>query len=317
MEQLSKKVYLGNNTGNYIVDFNVKKYVIEYLKKYLTKPSTKLDSLLDLHYVKNNPYVFIPYFSMNSYYLLFIHHANYYLSVLIDKNSIHNTTEINYNHLKIFHIRLRGNKTLYSGTLFDGNLIKIDNKSIFLIRNLYVLQGKEIKENYLTKIKSIDNLLNNIQTDKLYDTFEIKVTRYYKIMQKDLDEFKNKLPTTKLPISGMEFMSINQDIPNYYNEFNITREIQLETKVFKINKLNVPDIYELYCLQNNNMYKYGIAYISSLEKSKQINSLFNNKDTLIMECTYNKKFNKWEPIDTTNKNLSEYNDIVSTLKKII
>jgi hypothetical protein len=315
MEQLSKKVYLGNNTGNYIVDFNIKKYVIEYLKKYLPEPSKKMDNLLDLHYVKNNPYVFIPYFSMNSYYLLFIHHANYYLSVLIEKNSI--CDNINYNNLKIFHVRLRGNKTLYSGTLFDGNLIKIDNKSIFLIRNLYVIQGKEIKDNYLTKIKMIDNILNSIHTDKLYDTFELKVTRYYKINQKDLEEFKNKLPTTKLPISGMEFISVNQDTLNYYNEFDIKKNIENEMKIFKINKLNIPDVYELYCMQHNNIYKYGIAYISSLEKSKQINSLFNNKDTLIMECSYNKKFNKWEPIHSSNKDLSDYNDVVASIKKII
>jgi len=34
MEQLSKKVFLGNNTGNFIVDYNIKKYIIDYLKKY-------------------------------------------------------------------------------------------------------------------------------------------------------------------------------------------------------------------------------------------------------------------------------------------
>jgi hypothetical protein len=35
MEQLSKKIYLGNNTGNYILDFSIKKYIVEYIRNIL------------------------------------------------------------------------------------------------------------------------------------------------------------------------------------------------------------------------------------------------------------------------------------------
>jgi len=122
---------------------------------------------------------------------------------------------------------------------------------IILIKNINILQGKEIKDNYLTKIKMIDNLLNNIRTDKIFDTFELKVTRYYKINQKDLEEFKNRLPTTKLPINGIEFISINQNLKNFYNEFQILNKIKDEFKIFKIKKIK-------FYYYSKNIFKYFI-----------------------------------------------------------
>jgi hypothetical protein len=319
MEQLSKKVFLGNNTGNFIVDYNIKKYIIDYLKKYkhIFNQPKELDSLLDLHYIKNNSYVFIPYFGMNSYYLLFICQGTYYLSVLIEKDNLIDIDNINYNKLKIFHVRLRGNKKLYNGTLFLGNLMRIDNKSIFLIKNIYIEQNKLISENYLSKIKIIDNILNEIKTDKVFDTFELKVIRYYKIIKKDLDEFKNKLPNTKLPIEGIHFINIDQSKMDYYNMTNINTNDNKSLYTFQVKKLNVPDVYELYCEKNNITIKYGIACILSLEKSRNIANLFNNIDTLLMDCQYNKKFNKWEPIKITTNNISKFEDIIQYIKQTI
>jgi hypothetical protein len=312
MDQLSKKIFLGNNTGNYILDCNIKKYIVEYIKKYNLIHNQNINNLVDLHYIKNNPFLFIPYFgNENNYYLLFIHHGNYYLSVLIEKSSILDNN-INYNKLKIFHIRLRGNKNFYNGTLFEGNLIKVDNKSVFLINNIFVHENKYITENYFTKIKIIDSLLNNIQTDKIFDTFELKVIRYYKINSKDLNEFKNKLPSSKLPIKGIEFISINQNDSNYINPFpKLIEKNNSVTHTFLIKKINIPDVYELYCKNDN---KYGIAYIPNIEKSKQLNILFDNNESIYMECKYNKKFNKFEPIQISKNQLSTYDEIIQSIK---
>jgi len=313
MDQLSKKIYLGNNTGNYILDFNIKKYIIEYIKKFNLIQSKPIHNLIDLHYIKNNNYVFFPSLNADKYYLLFIHHSNYYLSVLIEKNSL-NLNDINYNKLKIFHIRLRGKKMLYTGSLFEGSLIKIDNKSIFLINNIYVLENIEIKENYLTKIKMIDSLLNNIQIDKLFDTFELKEIRYYKCNSKDYSEFKNKLPTTKMPINGIEFVDINQNSSNLINIFPTQSNTSNQSiyHVFKVKKINIPDVYELYSDIEQN--KYGIAYISCIEQSKMMNKLFENTDINIMECKYNKKFNKFEPIQISKNKISNYKNIIESIK---
>jgi hypothetical protein len=324
MDQLSKKIYLGNNTGNYILDFNIKKYIIEYIKKFNLIQSKQIHNLIDLHHIKNNNYVFSPSLNADKYYLLFIHHSNYYLSVLIEKNSL-NLNDINYNKLKIFHVRLRGKKSLYSGSLFEGCLIKIDNKSIFLINNVFVLENKEINENYLTKVKMIDNILNNIQTDKLFDTFELKVIRYYKMNSKDYSEFKNKIPTSKMPINGIEFIDINQQTPNLINIFpnQTNTSIVKINHVFKVKKINIPDVYELYCDNNPSSSntndttgntKYGISYISCIEKSKLMNKLFENTDVNIMECVYNKKFNKFEPLQLSKEKLSNYKNIIESIK---
>ena len=68
---------------------------------------------------------------------------------------------------------------------------------------------------------------------------------------------------------------------------------------FKIQETNLPDVYELYCYDNNNLIKYGYASIPNIKISKLIQDIFKKSDNvndIIVECEYSSQFNKWIPL---------------------
>jgi hypothetical protein len=81
----------------------------------------------------------------------------------------------------------------------------------------------------------------------------------------------------------------------------------------------MPDIYELYCKNNNNnIEKYSYASVPDIETSNflkniigensmiDINSRIENNSAIYVECNYHKNFKKWIPfkkvdsMDNTN-----------------
>ena len=94
---------------------------------------------------------------------------------------------------------------------------------------------------------------------------------------------------------------------------NIISTIEQNNAVFKILKTDIPDIYNLYCLdENNNLIKNSIALVPNIKISHLLYNAFlinpNNFDMNI-ECKFSKIFEKWIPINFVQN--SPYN------KKII
>ena len=70
------------------------------------------------------------------------------------------------------------------------------------------------------------------------------------------------------------------------------------------------DVYELYLQGPNNIVKQGIACVPNLKCSQMLRDLFNqSNDELIVECKFNPKFKKWEPIQRANDNMSLVSDV--------
>ena len=78
-------------------------------------------------------------------------------------------------------------------------------------------------------------------------------------------------------------------------------EIAVDNVVFKILKTDIPDIYNLYCIESSttNLVKYGIALVPNIRISHYLYNGFkgdaNNLDRLV-ECRFSKIFEKWTPI---------------------
>jgi hypothetical protein len=116
-------------------------------------------------------------------------------------------------------------------------------------------------------------------------------------------------------------ISENNIILNNSNSNNISI-IEENNVVFKILKTDIPDIYNLYCLdENNNLIKNSISLIPNIKISHLLYNAFlinpNNFDMNI-ECRYSKIFEKWIPINFVKN--SPYNkkvilDIEEILKK--
>ena len=61
------------------------------------------------------------------------------------------------------------------------------------------------------------------------------------------------------------------------------------------------DVYDLYLEGPNNIVKHSIACIPNLKCSMMVRKLFDGVDNPIVECKYNEKFEKWEPLKKTDK----------------
>ena len=61
----------------------------------------------------------------------------------------------------------------------------------------------------------------------------------------------------------------------------------------------------LYLQGKNNIVKHGIACVTNLKSSQMIRGLFNDStEDIIVECKFNDKFQKWEPLQKVNDSMS-------------
>ena len=93
---------------------------------------------------------------------------------------------------------------------------------------------------------------------------------------------------------------------------NLIQIIKPGNVVFKILKTDMPDIYNLYCIddENNNLYKYANALVPNIKISHYLYNMFKNNPNnldLKIECKYSKIFEKWTPINFINNASSNIN----------
>lgn len=131
----------------------------------------------------------------------------------------------------------------------------------------------------------------------------------------------------------------NSDEKNKYNTVVLSKEdinsdknkdkkIDKDNIVCKVVKTDVPDIYYLYALEGDNLYKLGNALIPNIRISLMMYNLFSNKDNkdnkdnsnskidYNMECTYSKYFKRWVPIRVVKNKSFQKGTILQLEKKI-
>jgi hypothetical protein len=95
---------------------------------------------------------------------------------------------------------------------------------------------------------------------------------------------------------------------------NVKIEIEQNNVVFQILKTEIPDIYNLYCIdEKRNLIKNSIALVPNLKISHYLYNTFKSNPNnlgLKVECKYSKIFEKWTPVrfiehDTFKKNIVE------------
>ena len=79
---------------------------------------------------------------------------------------------------------------------------------------------------------------------------------------------------------------------------------------FMVKKTDISDIYNIYCMKDDDIYKYGGAHIPNLKTSKYMRNLFNNgEDNITMNCEFNSKMEKWTPVEVTNELVDDLSSI--------
>lgn len=212
-----------------------------------------------------------------------------------------------------------------TGTILYGTHTTLSNKNVFNIENIFYYKNKKVLfETQYIKFSIIGDILKQHIASKIYLKHEYLfkipiITTSYKTMKSKLE----KLPYSIYCIqhrSWTENIYLNERV-----EINKTQEA-----VFVVEADIQPDVYRLYCKEMDDLVNIGYAYIGNIKTSQFMNKLFRcireNDDidlieesededcfedtrlnkfmlnkTYNMECRFNKKYNKWEPIKLTSK----------------
>jgi len=198
---------------------------------------------------------------------------------------------------------------------------------MFLLSNIVVYKGKSVNDNIITRFNLMYSILTKEYTeDPVFDTCYLRVKKIFKYS--DYDKLLLMyIPKFNYEIRGLYFNSFNIKFSNhlfmltapskkehYTNKSNgKTLDSSSDAKespshsdapisslncTFSIKETDSPDIYDLYCLKNSAIEKYGIAFINKMKISKLLKSRFSaNKDNCFVNCKFNARFNKWEVIE--------------------
>jgi hypothetical protein len=285
-----------------IKDELLKSFILNKLDENYYLKKKKIITEEELELIKNNKYPI--YLEFNSYrviiFLTKYQSRNY--CIMIDQNIP--------NKLKMLITKLRFNYDLYEkDTIFEGEIVLNKNKNWdILLYDLKVYKGEVIQLQLDDKIKKLNDIINNeFQDDTYMNIANLKVKNYYYF--KDLGKLiLKKIDESKYLVTGLSFLGDeNYYLLNFQNKVFTEDENQnvvskeLKNKIFEIRNTTMPDIYELY---DKNKIKVGIACVSTLDTSELCMELLENNSTANVECKYNNKFKKWEPLKGISENIT-------------
>lgn len=164
--------------------------------------------------------------------------------------------------------------------LFEGFLYNNNN---FLVSDILFINTNLVKTDYYTRFNLInDNIPKPIHN--INGFFNISIHHYlsgYDLLQFFSNNFFFKNELTQLEI-------INNN--NFQKTIKLLQSEKLNSNKL-IEKTKIVELYNVYNLETKN--HEGVLYIKSIKDSKIIKDLCKNKDSTIIECKWNKIFNKW------------------------
>ena len=306
-----------NKSIDNIVSNDLKKYIIDDMKlRTSLTPSSRYAKIFNNNYSKNfnNPHIFC----LKSYgapYLLFltkINNVNY--TLLIDKK-----IKTGHNYPKMFVVQYRFSDELFNGTLLETELLRDNNDNwTLLLGDIYYYKGKIMKNtNIVDRINIIHNILESeYKDDSFCDICPLQIKKYFDI-EKYQDVLSNFIPSLNYKIRGIYFVPININYSNILYMFkddelkiNFVKKDNKQLLNFKITKTMKPEVYDLYLNDKDTIKKICYAYISNIKTSKYINELFDSvEDNIVVECEYNKHFERWQPIKLVQQRIHHINDL--------
>jgi len=319
-KEINKTNFCGKQIDN-IISNEMKKYIIQDMKlRTSLTPSSRYAKIYNEAYKKNfnNPHILClktygsPYFL----YLTKINDIKY--TLLIDKK-----VKKGYEYPKMFIVPYCFNTDLYNGSLFETELLRDnDNGWFLLIGDIYYYKGKKTNDTIITdRIKQIYYILNNeFVSDSEIDICDIQIKKYFDIEDK-LTVFNEFIPKLNYKTRGLYYIPINVNYSNVLYMFTDDELKQIyQSKTtnnknflnFKITTTMKPEVYELYLKDKDTISKIGTSHISGIKNSQYIKTLFLNEDEstdIIVQCEYNKFFEKWTPIKQTDKLIHHVSDL--------
>jgi len=199
---------------------------------------------------------------------------------------------------QFFCIKMEAESTIYNGTLLDGELIKIDNKWDFMVHDAVLNCGNKInKLTHTNRLNDTKMCLQSFIINNPENTVNIRIKEFYPFDEFDnfIDNVYNKnidrsdgiiFMPDKLPvITGTQYSMLKWKPPTKHTFDFLINETSFgfEAMIFHMGKMNIfANIY------SNN--EDGQAFITRTK------SLTNYKNECIVECTFNKEKQNFDPI---------------------
>lgn len=261
------------------------------------------DTILKGELIKNN----------NNKWQFIIDDIVVYQGKLVKINSLIDKIKLKYNILENYYIK---DNCIDLCELKIKKYFTYDNLD-YLIKNFipkceYKIVGINF-HSLNTKINTIKfhffNQYNNINQTSLKYNF-LKDNNSLNISKKNEQKMYKNIQGL---LSIDAFTSENRNIcDDKYINNTINKD---ETFTFLVKTHRLPNIYKLYCLKDNKIYKHSIAKIDTIECASFMLNLFKlYKEKYYIECYYYKDFNKWVPKNISNKNINSYYEILNYLK---
>ncbi len=304
-----------NTKAHNVVNKEGKQYILDCLEKHKIKLNTKRAYILHnktLQYLEKTQHIISIKSSGTNYYLFFTNINNINYCFYIDRK-----IKPGYSYPRIISVKYAFDDIIFKDTLLDGELIKNENDPtqwMFLITDIILCCGEKLECNIINRFNKLYKILNENYKENLdLDICPLVVKKLF--LYKDYDNLITMfIPSLPYKTKGLYFNSLNtkhanqlylfnNNSNNNHNKHNKHKKVDTETEtdnvntqfIFKLQSTNTPEIYDLYCNNNRNLEKYGVACIPNLRTKMLIQK--NLSDGICyVNCKYNEKFSKYQPI---------------------
>lgn len=280
----------------------------KYNIKILNKHFDIFNENVSLSKLERSPYLFCLKSNGNPYFLYLTKINNINTCLLIDKK-----IQQGYFLPRMIIVHFMFDDCLFNNTLFDGEMVKDKNANwVYLLNDIYVHNNTHLIDTNIIKRFNImyDILANQYLLHN--NIFHIQIKKLFKLNEiETISDFqKNISYTSRGVLFKAMFFKFRDILLNFNNDLIVNNHqpklstlneylsdtVIMKNTMLKIMKTETPDIYNLYDEKKNML---GHAMVNSLKISKYLRALFKDSvlnETFSIQCKYNNKFNKWEPI---------------------
>lgn len=201
--------------------------------------------------------------------------------------------------LNFYVINMNAEDTIYNGTILDGEIVQKDNKYTFYIHDALILCGNKIsKKSHSVRLEDtkccIDSFIN--ENDNVPNTLDIRVKEFYPFEKFSyfIENVYNRSTNNdgiifmpeKLPvISGTQYSMLKWKPENKHTFDFMIKEVELGFEAIVFHMGN----FKLFANIHKNT-EQGLFFIENTKK------LDNYKNECIVECTFDKSTNNFNPI---------------------
>lgn len=175
--------------------------------------------------------------------------------------------------------------------LFEGYLYKNQDKTDFLITDVLIKNGNIVMSEYNLRQMMLNEIFYYVIKKPLKNLNNYISIGIHPIVLKSNEIL---LRVMKANFIYKEQICCVEHIVNFKKKRYMEDIVKRENSIKRIEMGKYIDVYNVYDDKTNN--RDGILYIKGVKESKKIKEMFKGSNVVRLECIYNLKFCKWQPI---------------------